>query len=1126
MSCFISKFLFSIVLFCIVSQNTAQNPVFCAVDQDQPDDYYRFWEGIADQSLPCQIELLKKYQEKHPHFDKIYFKILERYFLNQDLGGAKVYFSDIVDKRPYLSGGLWVLAKIEEEKQNPDTAFVCYKRALSAKTNSIELLLDFLDFDFKYSGKYKSLDIIDELDVLDPLNKLAKAYFFLNQGKYVQAHNEFERLPDDFHNQLIVLYKHGYCLNMLYKYGAADSIYHKGLESAKKCGNVEYQSLFFVGLGYNALKNQQVKLARAYCDSANVIAEPYDDLNVNEKIYGYLGIVCNRLGLQDEAFENLKKAIKAAEYTFNNNELALWYFHLGNVYFQLGKYSNALNTFENSESNARKWNKPKQLISTIIRKGDLLLYLNQDEFAKKVFERAFDLSDTYHLADLKAKVVVKLADILITEKQFDKACQIYREYIDKQSNEINLLEKAYCYWKVGKTFRLQKKYDQAREEYVKSYNIAKQAHSSFYESWYLINLACLDVFMDDIQGATLKYEKAIKIAKEINNSLLLRWATSEYARAIEKTGDTDQAITLYKRAIDIIEKDRQNVVVEDLRVGYLSSTIKAYRGLINCYFKRYQQEKKVADLDSLFYYEEMSKSRSLKDIRYRERNGALENRRKLLERNEDAQRELAIRQHVLRYQAGQCRSVDEWEELMSSLEAAKYSVISQRLKTFASPGEKKNAPGFNIPCLKDMQKRMGKKKQGLLLYHIAENTSFVLAVTGDRVKVIPLYLNTDSLSADIDSLIAPFHHVEDGDILQAPFRANIAHRLYTMLVKPVEKKMDLPEQILVVPDFAIMNLPFELLLVQKPIRRVYFPNEQPVYVDNFLLHRYTFYYSPTSLIEGNKESLFSGQKILVFANPFTQQAKGLDTALHMRFRTGWRFDPLPFTEMEAEHIKKIYRHTTVFKRDRAKESVFIQEAPNYDILHFATHAFVDTSFGAFSGMVLAASQDSTEDGLLMGYEIANLHLPCDLVTLSACETGRGRHVKGEGVLGLPRLFLGAGANTVLMTLWKVDDQFTSILLPTFYDMFLNKNLSKANALKRAKRIVVNKNQSNAEVFYQHPLFWAAFVMYGEPGESKEPESPVPYNLVMIFVGLNFGVGLLVYRRYTFHKRCKKPGKEL
>jgi len=209
----------------------------------------------------------------------------------------------------------------------------------------------------------------------------------------------------------------------------------------------------------------------------------------------------------------------------------------------------------------------------------------------------------------------------------------------------------------------------------------------------------------------------------------------------------------------------------------------------------------------------------------------------------------------------------------------------------------------------------------------------------------------------------------------------------------------------------------------------------------------------------------------------------------------------------------------VYTQSTAKKSVFIREAPRQDILHVATHAFVDTTFDVFSGLVLAAGADSTDDGMLMGYEIADLRLNCDLVTLSACETGRGRLVAGEGVLGLPRQFLGAGAKSVLMTLWKVDDKFASELMPEFYKYFLKEKLSKAEALARAKRAIIGKYQSDRRNSYEHPFYWASFVLYGDPGMGGEVASIHEFSstLTLIFLCL---LMFAVYQRYI--RRYKQP----
>jgi len=243
--------------------------------------------------------------------------------------------------------------------------------------------------------------------------------------------------------------------------------------------------------------------------------------------------------------------------------------------------------------------------------------------------------------------------------------------------------------------------------------------------------------------------------------------------------------------------------------------------------------------------------------------------------------------------------------------------------------------------------------------------------------------------------------------------------------------------------------------------------------------------------------------------------------LHGQFRTGtgWRFDSLPYSEVEAQQIAKNCPSTKVFTREKANKAIFIREAPRQDIVHIATHAFVDTTFDAFSGLVLAAGDDSTDDGMLMGYEIADMSLPCDLITLSACESGRGKLVAGEGILGLPRLFLGAGAKTVLMTLWKVDDKFASELMPDFYAYLLDQKHSKATALNCAKLSVLSKTQSENGIYYQHPFFWASFILYGDPGANPSSSPSFAGSITTLLMALMIGLYLRTVRQ---NNRKLKP----
>ncbi|TVM02702.1 MAG: hypothetical protein CV087_08970 [Candidatus Brocadia sp. WS118] len=134
-------------------------------------------------------------------------------------------------------------------------------------------------------------------------------------------------------------------------------------------------------------------------------------------------------------------------------------------------------------------------------------------------------------------------------------------------------------------------------------------------------------------------------------------------------------------------------------------------------------------------------------------------------------------------------------------------------------------------------------------------------------------------------------------------------------------------------------------------------------------------------------------------------------------------------------------------------------------------------------------------------------LNCELVTMSACETGLGEHVAGEGVLGLPRLFMRAGADQVLMTLWKVGDKYSLALMPKFYDNFLNRGQTKAEALREAKRAMFKK--SDKGIYYQHPFYWAAFTLYGEPDFPRRDNVMQWLLLLVLFIIL---AALLIYFR--------------
>jgi CHAT domain-containing protein len=151
------------------------------------------------------------------------------------------------------------------------------------------------------------------------------------------------------------------------------------------------------------------------------------------------------------------------------------------------------------------------------------------------------------------------------------------------------------------------------------------------------------------------------------------------------------------------------------------------------------------------------------------------------------------------------------------------------------------------------------------------------------------------------------------------------------------------------------------------------------------------------------------------------------------------------------------------------------ELSNYRIVHFATHGLLNSEHPELSGLALSLvdEQGRPQDGFLRLHEIFNLRLPAELVVLSACRTGLGKEVKGEGLVGLTRGFMYAGAARVVASLWRVDDAATAELMKRFYRRMLQDGMRPAAALRAAQIEMWKKPQ------WQSPFYWGGFVLQGE-----------------------------------------------
>lgn len=192
-----------------------------------------------------------------------------------------------------------------------------------------------------------------------------------------------------------------------------------------------------------------------------------------------------------------------------------------------------------------------------------------------------------------------------------------------------------------------------------------------------------------------------------------------------------------------------------------------------------------------------------------------------------------------------------------------------------------------------------------------------------------------------------------------------------------------------------------------------------------------------------------------------------------------RFSRLPFSRREAQAIERLFppgKASVALGLDATREAV-LDAAGKHRWLHLATHGFLDGSRPEASGLVfsLVDRDGQPRQGFLSGRDVAGLELHADLVVLSGCRTALGRHLRGEGVIGLSRAFLLAGASRVVASLWRVDDAATSDLMSAFYQGMLGpKRLSAPAALCEAQRWLRSKKRFRA------PHFWAPFTLQGIP----------------------------------------------
>ena len=413
----------------------------------------------------------------------------------------------------------------------------------------------------------------------------------------------------------------------------------------------------------------------------------------------------------------------------------------------------------------------------------------------------------------------------------------------------------------------------------------------------------------------------------------------------------------------------------------------------------------------------------------------------------------------------------------------------------------------------------------LLQYSLGTDRSYLWAVTKDLLTAyeLPARDVVENLVKSVCQSLVARQTIADSDLNAYSNQVAGADQQYwkqaaqlsEMLLGPVVDRIK-GKTILVVADGALHYLPFEAL-PQLGDRDQSSPEPVPLIIDHEIVNL-----PSASILATIRQNLRvdspHDKLIAILADPVFSpgdpRVNGSSSASLQQdslVRGKGVLPRLPATKQEAEAIMAIVTGGTSMMAtgfDADRTVVLSAELGKYKVLHLATHGMVDVENPEMSGIMfsLVNEEGKTKEGFVQLHDIYNLNLSnTRVVVLSACETGLGKNVRGEGLVGLSRGFIYAGASTVIASLWKVDDSATSQLMTQFYKGMFEDRLTPSAALRKAK---VNMWRQSR---YRAPFYWAAFVLQGEYKEkvAVPTATQFPFRKAMFTIPVLIVVGVLI-----------------
>ncbi len=738
-----------------------------------------------------------------------------------------------------------------------------------------------------------------------------------------------------------------------------------------------------------------------------------------------MAIALNMLGRKPEAIARYTEALELARKDGDRSVQAVTLKNRANQYLDLGETERGLRDLQEAGAQFRALGDIRAEGITELSIGIAWKGLGRRDLAWSSFQRALPLLERTRAARFAAVTLENMGLLRLDERRWAEASRLFDQALSRISGEGDRRTTAILETDRARVLAATGQADQARARLIWTVSELHAIGDRSLEADSLYHLATVELGLGRLEEARDHTRAAVRVTEETRQSIQ---GSSSRSAWIAKDHPKYELLVEVLLALHAREPDRG----WDVAALEVSETARA-RAL----------------LDVL--------TGARVDVRSGVGPSLLEAEKALDARAEHARRALVAvlgREH-------RSEEADAVERELESL-GREREELEARMRA-SSPRYAALAPGAPL-SLAEIREKVLDASTTLVDYMVGRDRSFVWVVSRTRVRsaVLP---GRKQIEDAVKAVVRRWSDPLAPDDAPGPAAA-----LSRMVLGPVAGALQ-GERLLVVADGPLQQVPFAAL--PSPER------------GRALLDTYTVVNSPSASVLAALRTTSvpapGGLELAVLADPVVGDGRRSELGPLVRSLedAGLRhLEPLPGSRREAlaiaSHLPRD-RVLTAFGAEASRETAMGAEVARARIVHFATHALLDIRRPELSGIVLSErdSAGTPKNGFLSLADISAMKLSAELVVLSACRTGLGKDVRGEGLVGLTRGFMNAGAPRVVASLWKVSDTATAALMSGFYTELLDHHLPPADALRAAQRAVRRERRTSA------PHAWAGFVLEGD-----------------------------------------------